>query len=126
MTVTGNRLPNSPSEVHLRQESQDWVYSMVFSNDKSAPVSRSNNSLSVPRNDVAIALSDDAIVELACNKPRTGDKFQSLWNGRWNDQFNSASDADASVIFSLAYYTKDAVQLNCFFSPIKTYASQVG
>ena len=118
-TVTGNRVPSIPSEVNVRQESLDAVYSQVFVNDESAPVSRSNNSLPIPGNDVAIALSDDAIVELACNKARTGDKFQTLWNGHWNDHFNSASEADASVIFSLAYYTKDAVQLDRIFRQSK-------
>ena len=71
---------------------------------------------SPPTDDCAtVVLSDDKIVELACNKPKTGEKFQSLWNGDWNDHFNSASEADSSVVFSLAYYTKDAHQLDRMF-----------
>jgi hypothetical protein len=69
--VTGNRIPSTPSEVNVRQESLDAVYSQVFGNDESALVSRSGDSSPVSRYDVAIALSDDAIVELASNKART-------------------------------------------------------
>ena len=62
-----------------------------------------------------VVLSDDEIIQLACNKPKTGEKFKSLWNGNWNELYDSASEADSSVIFSLAYYTKDSQQIDRIF-----------
>jgi P4 family phage/plasmid primase-like protien len=65
---------------------------------------------------VGISLSDDEIIELAANKRHSGIKFASLWEGDWESQrMNSASEADSSVVFTLAYYTKDAVQIDRIF-----------
>ncbi|HUP78198.1 MAG TPA: hypothetical protein VM260_06495 [Pirellula sp.] len=115
-TVTGDRLQGFPTEVNLRQEALDLVYASVFGGDEPGAACKSRLEPSPPTDDCAtVVLSDDEIVELACNKPKTGEKFQSLWNGNWNDHFNSASEADSSVVFSLAYYTKDAHQLDRMF-----------
>jgi putative DNA primase/helicase len=57
-------------------------------------------------------------------KPRTGDKFRSLWVGNWNDHYNSASEADSSVVFTLAYYTKDPTQIDRIFRQSKLMRSK--
>ena len=38
-----------------------------------------------------------------------------MWSGDWNAHFNSASEADSSVVFTLAFYTKDAAQIDRLF-----------
>jgi len=103
--------------VNLRHESLDLVYASVFGGDEPGAASRSRVNPSPPPSDhyVAVTISDDEIIELACKKPRTGDKFRSLWDGNWNDHYNSASEADSSVVFTLAYYTKDAQQIDRIF-----------
>jgi hypothetical protein len=63
----------------------------------------------------SVSLSDDEIIELACKRRSTGMKFQALWNGDWNSYFNSASEADSSIVFTLAYFTKDAAQIDRLF-----------
>ncbi len=60
-------------------------------------------------------LDDDAILELAFSSASSGAKFRSLWNGDWNSYFNSASEADSSLVFTLAYFTKDAAQIDRIF-----------
>ena len=60
-------------------------------------------------------LDDDEIIELASNQRRSGAKFATLWSGDWNAHFNSASEADSSVVFTLAFYTKDAAQIDRLF-----------
>ena len=50
-----------------------------------------------------VVLSDDEIVALACNKPKTGHKFQSLWEGHWNDCFDSAMGINRSTQRNLAH-----------------------
>ena len=119
-TVTGERLQNYPSDINLRQQSLDLVYGSVFGGDEPGAAVSINRGPSSPTDDSAsVALSDNEIIELACKKPRTGDKFRSLWDGNWNDHYNSASEADSSVVFTLAYYTKDAAQIDRIFRQSK-------
>jgi|GEM_PF-1627839 len=61
------------------------------------------------------SMTDDAIIEKASASRKSGEKFKALWAGRWNDYFNSASEADSSVVFTLAFYTKDAAQIDRMF-----------
>lgn len=124
-TVTGERLPNYPLDINLRQQSLDLVYGSVFGGDEPGAAVSSNRGPSPPTDDRAsVALSDNEIIELACKKPRTGDKFRSLWDGNWNDHYNSASEADSSVVFTLAYYTKDAAQIDRIFRQSKLMRSK--
>jgi len=64
-------------------------------------------------------LSDDEIINLACKQRQSGPKFQALWSGDWTSHFNSPSEADSSVVFTLAYYTKDAQQIDRLFRQSK-------
>ncbi|XZE35815.1 phage/plasmid primase, P4 family [Pirellulaceae bacterium SH501] len=115
-TVTGDRLPSIPMEVNARQESLDAIYSQVFGNDEpgtSAPPTSGRGPQ--PSDSGSVSLSDDEIIELACKRRSTGKKFQALWNGDWNAHFNSASEADSSIVFTLAYFTKDADQIDRIF-----------
>jgi len=107
----------APSEVNVRQESLDAVYAQVFGNDEpgtSAPPSASRDPQ--PSDSGSVCLSDDQIINLAFRRRSSGAKFQSLWNGDWNLYFNSASEADSSVVFTLAYFTKDAAQIDRIFN----------
>jgi len=47
--------------------------------------------------------------------PLTGVKFANLFEGNWNAYFNSASEADSSVCWTLAYFTKDTAQIDRIF-----------
>jgi putative DNA primase/helicase len=69
----------------------------------------------IPSECCSHVLSDDEIINLACKQRKTGAKFQALWSGDWTSHFNSPSEADASVVFTLAYYTKDAQQIDRLF-----------
>jgi len=68
-----------------------------------------------PSDSGSVALSDQEIINLASKQRRSGPKFQSLWAGDWNSHFNSASEADSSVVFTLAFYTKDPQQIDRIF-----------
>lgn len=84
-------------------------------------------------------LTDERIRQKAANA-ENGQKFQDLWNGRWQEYFSGPSGADHSLIFTLAFYTKSREQLDRMFrqsgmmrkawdNPIKdrdeTYGQQV-
>jgi hypothetical protein len=111
-TLTGGRLPEAPVDVEDRQETLAAVYYEVFGEDAVCPAPPFPPP---PSGNGHVHLDDDEIIRLASRQRRSGEKFAALWAGRWNDHFNSPSEADSSVIFTLAFYTKDAVQLDRLF-----------
>ena len=48
-------------------------------------------------------LSDDQVIEHASNSA-SGDKFKALYEGRWEEGYNSQSDADMAFISMLAFW----------------------
>jgi len=113
-TVTGRRLPDVSAGVEARQDELAAVYRDVFGeNGELAGIAPSTppNPCAPP----AVRLTDAEILQKAQRSRRSGEKFQALWAGRWNDYFNSASEADLSVCCTLAFYTKDPVQIDRLF-----------
>ena len=108
-TVTGLHLPGTPPTVEDRQDALEQLYRTIFG-DATDP------DHSVLDTEYASAdLDDDEIIRLMTTTGKTKEKFAALWAGRWNDYFNTASEADSSLVFKLAYYTKDAGQIDRLF-----------
>ncbi len=114
-TVTGQRLPDSPGTVELRQEQLDAIYHAVFGKDGHSDGRARTGPVPAPSGNGAVYLDDEQIIELASSGRRSGAKFATLWSGDWNAYFNSASEADSSVVFTLAFYTKDPGQIDRLF-----------
>ena len=114
-TVTGQRLEQSPAEIQPRQEPLNSLYRTVFGDDDEGATTPSSLPGPQPSDNGHVHLDDNQIIELASNQRRTGTKFATLWSGDWNAYFNSASEADSSVVFTLAFYTKDAAQIDRLF-----------
>ncbi|MEZ6100263.1 MAG: hypothetical protein R3E01_14940 [Pirellulaceae bacterium] len=110
-TVTGERLDQCPPGINARQPAIDDLYVEVFG----AENTRASPPGPQPSANGHVHLDDDQIIELASNQRRSGAKFRALWSGDWNAHFNSASEADSSVVFTLAFYTKDAGQIDRLF-----------
>jgi hypothetical protein len=114
-TVTGARLPEYAADVLPRQAAFDAVYAAVIGAEPApaavGPVCAPPPPPSMP----TVVIDDDEIQRLAGKSRKSGAKFQALWAGRWNDHFNSRSEADSSVAFTLAFYTKDAAQIDRLF-----------
>ena len=111
-TLTGRRLPEAPADVEDRQEALAAVYHEVFGEDAACP---SPSFPPSPSGNGHVHLGDDEIIRLASRQRRSGEKFAALWAGRWNEHFNSRSEADSSVVFTLAFYTKDSAQIDRLF-----------
>jgi primase-polymerase (primpol)-like protein len=109
-TVTGKHLDGTPRTVDERQSQLDALYAQLWGVDENTPASAPRE----PSTEAA-DLDDDEIIRLMTTTGKTKEKFAALWAGRWNDYFNTASEADSSLVFKLAYYTKDAAQLDRLF-----------
>ena len=109
-TVTGQSLHDPPKEMGERQVAVDGLYEQIFASSAKAPTPQPD-----PSNNGRGRLDDDEIPRLACASKKSGAKFATLWGGHWNEHFNSASEADSSVVFTLAFYTKDAGQIDRIF-----------
>lgn len=48
-------------------------------------------------------LYDDAVVEHA-SRSESGDKFRMLYDGRWEEGYDSQSDADMALVSMLAFW----------------------
>jgi putative DNA primase/helicase len=107
--------------VESRPAELEWLYNEVFGAEEPPPVPL------LPAPDVTPSpthtapaasnghLSDERILELAQRSRKSGSKFSALWSGQWNSYFNSQSEADSSVAFTLAFYSKDANQIDRMF-----------
>lgn len=112
-TVTGRHLAGTPSAANARQEAVDDIYQRVFG--AAQPARPAQPAANPPAPADAYGLSDDEIVEKASRSRRSGGKFAALWAGNWNGHFSSQSEADSSLVFTLAFYTKDAGQIDRMF-----------
>ncbi len=111
-TLTAARLSEYAGDVETRQDAFEAVYDAAIG-AATPPAPRKPPPVSSEA--AAPTLNDDEILRLAERSRKSGDKFKALWDGRWNDHFNSRSEADSSVVFTLAYYTKDAAQIDRLF-----------
>ncbi len=107
-TVTACRVLGTPDAVCSRQEAVDELYKRVFG--AAQPKQPTANP---PAH--ALAMTDDEIVEKASRSRRSGEKFAALWAGNWKGHFGSQSKADSSLVFTIAFYTKDATQIDRLF-----------
>ncbi len=114
-TVTGRRLDSVSSEVEERQAELAELYTEVFGEPKPAKQAQAAPPAAPTPASDGPALSDERILALARRSRKSGTKFSDLWAGSWEGHFGSQSEADSSVIFVLAFYTKDAAQIDRLF-----------
>ena len=107
LTVTGHAL-DDVREIVDGQDALDWLHATHMAGG-------SGHGKGAPADDArqGATLSDDAVIAHA-RKARNGAKFMDLWAGG-HAGHASASDADASLIGLLTFYTQDPVQLDRLF-----------
>ena len=109
-TVTGVSLHDPAKHVADRQAEIESLYLQVFGSKATSPAPRID-----PANNGRARLDDSEVIRLACANRKSGAKFAALWSGSWEKHFESHSEADSSLVFTLMYYTKDAVQIDRLF-----------
>jgi hypothetical protein len=110
-TVTGRRLEDVSADVEDRQKELNELYDVVFAK----PIPRPPAPPAQTAVAEGAALTDDAIIKKARSSRKGGPKFSELWAGQWDKHFRSQSEADSSLVFTLAFYTKDAAQIDRIF-----------
>lgn len=112
--MSGNLLPGYPTDLQPRQAELDQMCAEVW---PTAPAKTSGNRVSTTEASQAgtsAAYDDDEILGLIRHSSAAA-KFDALWAGDWNGsaaRFMSQSEADSSLCWHLAFYTKDATQID--------------
>jgi hypothetical protein len=106
-TISGDHIAGSPTTVEDRQAELEAVYHDVFP----AP-EPTTFTTAAPRN---ITGDDRELIDQAM-RAANGWKFELLWNGRWDGQYKSRSEADAALCSMLAFWMgDDAARVDALF-----------
>jgi len=101
-TVTGQQLPEAPSEIKVRHDALAGVHESYVARDEepepTPPQPSEESEISAPETDV----SEAEIIEYGQRK----EKFRRLWDGDTSG-YQSHSEADLAMCVLLAYYTGD-------------------
>jgi phage FluMu protein Com len=103
IAMTGNHLPNTPSEIMERQGNLKSLCDLYFREQESTPP----QSFETHHD----SLSDDEIIAL-CRRANNAPKFVSLFDHGDTSLYNGdESRADEALACMLAFYTQDAAQI---------------
>lgn len=115
-TLTGDVVEGVSTDTEERQAQMDALYAEAFGVSPTVMPVMPLDAPGVP------VLDDEEILRLAGHPRRkngAGAKFAALFEGRWNNYFPSPSEADSSLCWTLAYYTRDAGQIDRLFRASK-------
>jgi len=108
-TVTGVHVDGTPTEIFNRQSELLALHKKLFA----ARNTQHGDARSTPSS--AFQASDDELITQA-RQAQNGSKFDRLWNGRWEGDYPSQSEADLALCCLLAFWTgKDPSRINALF-----------
>lgn len=103
--LTGRVYRNSPMELADHRAAIDWLLGLMERKSAANP-----NRATTPRD-----LSDSEILERARNA-KNGSKFARLWDGDWESEYGSQSEADLALCNMLAFWCGgDASRIDALF-----------
>ena len=124
ITITGHQIEGTPNRLENCQELINELYSQI--EDREVELCEQISSepppdgRRPPRPLPAPTLTDHEIINLGCAE-KNG-MFMSLYNGSTVGH-NSHSEADSALCFKIAFYTKDASQIDSIFRSSGLYRS---
>jgi len=102
IALTGNHLPGTPLEIMERQWALNELYRLYFPKQESTPAQAIKPQME---------LNDEKIIDL-CRKAQNAPKFEALFDHGDTSGYNGdESRADAALACMLAFWTKDAAQI---------------
>lgn len=116
--ITGIHIEGTSSTVNdVPEPAVKAIYEKIDSNAQSSQNKGQLEKRSVLKN---ISFTDENIIEL-CNNAVNGEKFRKLFNGNWEGDYKSRSEADLALCSLVAYHTEDPEQIDRVFSRSKLY-----
>lgn len=103
LTVTGQHIPGTPRNVEVRQDVLDTLLAKYFASAK--PEASKPNAPRMPER-----LDDNQVRERALSA-KNGAKFGALWSGDRSEFGDDHSRADMALCCHLAWWTRDATQI---------------
>ncbi|MEQ1885188.1 MAG: phage/plasmid primase, P4 family [Bryobacteraceae bacterium] len=115
-TVTGDQAQDSPTSVEDRTTEITELHSAVFEIEAEASAPSERCPTPSP-----IQLGDDEIVSLASGAAN-GQRFARLWQGHWQGDYDSQSEADQALCCHLAFWAgKDERRIDRLFEKSGLY-----
>lgn len=96
-TITGHRFESTPDTIEDRQDVLNKICEELFESEKPA---------SSPKIDTSSLSMSDNDVLFRAKAAKNSQKFNDLWEGRWETYHGSHSEADESLCFMLAFWTR--------------------
>lgn len=97
LTITGNHLEGTPLTIEPRQDELNQLHREIFGEPEVI------QKIDTP---ISTTLTDDAIIEKS-KKFRNGGKFTRLFDGNWQHDYSSQSQADQALCSMLAFSTRN-------------------
>lgn len=108
-TFTGSHVVGTPTEILDRQTELLSLHKQLFASRRQ----RAGSKELAPMPPTQITDAD--LIE-AAKRARNGSKFERLWNGQWDGDYPSHSEADLALCCLLAFWTgSDAVRVDDLF-----------
>jgi hypothetical protein len=96
-TMTGKRFHDAPLEIAEDNGALAWIHATYVAMPKPEPKAKKRKQSNGP-------LADDEVIEKA-HSAKNGAAFSKLWDGRWEGDFGSQSEADLALCCKLAFWT---------------------
>ena len=108
-TMTAMAFNNAPLEVADGDDALRWIHEQFIAAPKKEPAKKGKKKKS------AEPMTDDALLEKARSSGK-GEAFAALWEGRWQGDYGSQSEADLALCCKLAFWTgKNREQMDRLF-----------
>lgn len=112
-TITGQHLPMTPTTIEARQDAITAVHAAHVARPPAAPPQPPRISLPLDLDDMAILVKAKAA--------QNGAKFAALWAGDTSRYGGDDSAADQALCCALAFWTRDASQIDRLFRGSELY-----
>jgi hypothetical protein len=108
-TFTGVHVEGTPTEIFDRQFELSTLHEKLFAS-RNCQRGAAHSPASSP-----VLASDDDLITRA-RQAQNGSKFERLWNGQWEGDYPSQSEADLALCCLLAFWTgKDPARIDALF-----------
>jgi len=108
-TFTGNRVEGTPTDI------RDCHTELLALRDKLLSGKKPLEAASVPSPTLRLVAGDDELIAKA-KSAQNGARFERLWNGIWEGDYPSQSEAESALCTHLAFWTgKDPTRMDALF-----------